>query len=426
MIDTVRALPFNDAVSVAVWYDAIVPALAVKLAVLDPAATATDPGTVSAAVLLDSVTVPPLVFVSVTVQLLVPPLPSVDGVQDTELTVTAVAKAIDAACVLPFNVAVSVAVWSDAIVPALAVKLAVLDPAATATDPGTVSAAVLLDSVTVPPLVFVRVPVQLLVPPLPSVDGVQDTELSVTAVAKAIDDACVLPFNVAVSVAVWSDAIVPALAVKLAVLDPAATATDPGAVSAAVLLDSVTVPPLIFVSVTVQVLVPPLPSVAGVHDTELTVTGVAKEMDAVRALPFNVAVSVAVWSDAIVPAVAVKVAVVDLATTATDPGTVSAAVLLDSVTVPPPVFESVTVQLLVPPLPSVAGVQNTELTFTAVARMMDAACALPFNVAVSVAVWSGAVASAVAVNVAVVDPAATAADPGTVSAAARSEERRAG
>src|ERR1017187_8511456 len=119
----------------------MVPAVAVKVAVVDPAATATDPGTVSAAVLLDSVTVPPLVFVSVTVQLLVPPLPSVDGVQDTELTVTAVAKVIDAACVLPFNVAVSVAVWSAAIVPALAVKLAVLDPAATATDPGTVSAA---------------------------------------------------------------------------------------------------------------------------------------------------------------------------------------------------------------------------------------------------------------------------------------------
>src|ERR1035438_6141527 len=168
MIDTVRALPFNDAVSVAVWYDAIVPALAVKLAVLDPAATATDPGTVSAAVLLDSVTVPPLIFVSVTVQLLVPPLPSVAGVHDTELTVTAVARVIDDACVLPFNVAVSVAVWSEAIVPAVAMNVAAVDPAATATDPGTVSAAVLLDSVTVPPPAFVSVAVQLLVPPLPS------------------------------------------------------------------------------------------------------------------------------------------------------------------------------------------------------------------------------------------------------------------
>jgi hypothetical protein len=173
MIDTVRALPFNDAVSVAVWYDAIVPALAVKLAVLDPAATATDPGTVSAAVLLDSATVPPPVFESVTVQLLVPPTPSVDGVHNTELTFTAVARMMDAACVLPFNVAVSVAVWSGAVASAVAVNVAVVDPAATAADPGTASAAVLLDSVTVPPPVFESVTVQVLVPPLPSVDGVQ-------------------------------------------------------------------------------------------------------------------------------------------------------------------------------------------------------------------------------------------------------------
>src|ERR1035441_215989 len=100
MIDTVRALPFNDAVSVAVWSDAIVPAVAMNVAAVDPAATATDPGTVSAAVLLDSVAVPPPVFVSVPMQVLVPPLPSVDGVQDTELTVTGVARAIDDACVL--------------------------------------------------------------------------------------------------------------------------------------------------------------------------------------------------------------------------------------------------------------------------------------------------------------------------------------
>src|ERR1039457_7273145 len=123
----------------------MVPAVAVKVAVVEPAATATDPGTVSAAVLLDSVTVPPLVFVSVTLQLLMPPLPSVAGVHDNELTVTGVARGIARVCTLPFNDAVSVAVWSDAMVPALAVNVAVVDPAATATDPGTVSAAVLLE-----------------------------------------------------------------------------------------------------------------------------------------------------------------------------------------------------------------------------------------------------------------------------------------
>src|ERR1035441_3619863 len=169
----VRVLPFKDAVSVAVWSDAIVPAVAVKFAVVDPAATVTDPGTVSAAVLLDSDTVPPPVFVSVTVQVLAPPVPSVDGVHDTALTVTAAARAMDAVREVPFMDAVSVAVWSDAIVPAVAVKFAVVDPAATVTDPGTVSAAVLLDSDTVPPPVFVSVTMQLLVPPLLSVDGVQ-------------------------------------------------------------------------------------------------------------------------------------------------------------------------------------------------------------------------------------------------------------
>src|ERR1039458_10577771 len=131
----VRVLPFKDAVSVAVWFDAIVAAVAVKVGVVDAAATVTDPGTVSAAVLLDSDTVPPPVFVSVTVQLLVPPVPSVDGVHDTALTVTAAPRAINVVCVRPFKDAVSVAVWSDAIVAAVAVKLAVVDAAATVTDP---------------------------------------------------------------------------------------------------------------------------------------------------------------------------------------------------------------------------------------------------------------------------------------------------
>jgi hypothetical protein len=131
----------------------------------------------------------------------------------------------------------------------------------------------------------------------------------------------VLPFN-----AVKPTAMVPAVAVKVAVADPAATATDSGTVSAAVLLDSVTVPPLVLDSVTVHVLDPPVPRVAGVHDSELTTTAAVSEIDATRVLPFNAAISVAVWSAAMVPAVAVKVAVADPAATATDSGTVSAAV----------------------------------------------------------------------------------------------------
>src|ERR1035441_2338382 len=84
------------------------------------------------------------------VQFRVPPLRE-SGLQASDVMLSTVIRrrAIDAACVLPFNVAVSVAVWSKAIVPAVAVKVAVVDAAATTTDPGTVSAAVLLDSVTV-------------------------------------------------------------------------------------------------------------------------------------------------------------------------------------------------------------------------------------------------------------------------------------
>jgi hypothetical protein len=88
----------------------IVPAVAVNVAVVAPAATATDPGTLSPGTLLDSATVAPPVFDTVTVQLLVPPLFNDVGVHAMLLTTTAVAKAIDAVCVLPFKVAVTVAV----------------------------------------------------------------------------------------------------------------------------------------------------------------------------------------------------------------------------------------------------------------------------------------------------------------------------
>ena len=249
------------------------------------------------------------------------------------------------------------AVWSAAIVPAVAVKVVVVDAAGTVTDPGTLNAVALLDRATVPPPVFDRVTVQVLVRLLVSEFGVHERVLTATAVASETEAVRVLPFKEAVTVAVWSAAIVPAVAVKVAVVDPAGTVTDPGTVSAAALLDRATVPPPVFDRVTVQVLVRLLVSEFGVHERALTATAVASETEAVRVLPFNVAVRVAVWSAAIVPAVAVKVAVVDPAGTVTDPGTVSAAALLDRATVPPPVFDRVTVQVLVRLLLKEPGVQ---------------------------------------------------------------------
>ena len=66
-----------------------------------------------------------------------------------------------------------------------------------------------------------------------------------------------------------------------------------------------------------------------------------------------------------VPAVAVNVLDVDPAVTATEAGTVSNPLLLESATVAPPAgaaCESVTVQVDVAPLPRLLGLHETEVT----------------------------------------------------------------
>ena len=83
---------------------------------------------------------------------------------------------------------------------------------------------------------------------------------------------------------------------------------------------------------------------------------------------------------------AVNVAVVLAATTVTEAGTVNAAALLDSATVAPPVFDTVTVQVELPPDPRLAGAHVTLLTTVAVASVMVAVAVLPFSAAVTVAV----------------------------------------
>src|SRR6185369_1883234 len=112
------------------------------------------------------------------------------------------------------------------------------------------------------------------------------------------------------------------------------------------------------------------------------------------------AVRIAVASAVTVPAVAVNVAVVLLAATVTDAGTVNEPLLSDSVTVPPPVFDNVTVHVLLAPLPKVPGAQLTDVTVIAATSPIDVVCEDPFNVAVIVAVASAAIVPAVAVNVA--------------------------
>ena len=88
----------------------------------------------------------------------------------------------------------------------------------------------------------------------------------------------------------------------------------------------------------------------------------------------------------IVPAAAVNVAVVLPDPTVTDAGTVNEAALLDRVTVAPPVFETVTVHVELPPEPRPVGLHVSPLTTVAVASAMVAVVVPPFNVAVRVAV----------------------------------------
>jgi len=88
----------------------------------------------------------------------------------------------------------------------------------------------------------------------------------------------------------------------------------------------------------------------------------------------------AVWLLVTEPAVAVKLAVLEPLGTVTEPGTVSAATLLDSVTVTPPdpaAFESVTVHVAVPPGVRLAGAQDTRLINPGARRDRDVGCELP-------------------------------------------------
>jgi len=303
--DAVPELPFNEAVIVAVWFDATVPAVPVKLPVVAPAATVTDDGTVRPVQLLDTVTaVPPVGAAAeiVTLQLVLPPDATDVGVHVSPVTVVAAGgvTVTEAVPELPFNDAVIVTAWFDVTVPAVPVKLPVVAPAATVTDAGVVSAVLLSDTVTaVPPVGAAAeiVTVQLVLAPDTTEVGVHVSPVTVGAGGVTVTDAVPeLPFNDAVIVAVWFDATVPAVPVKLPVVAPAATVTVAGVVSAVLLSDTVTaVPPVGAAAeiVTVQLVLPPDATDVGVHVTPVTVVaGGVTVTDAVPELPFNEAVIV--------------------------------------------------------------------------------------------------------------------------------------
>jgi hypothetical protein len=441
--DAVLELPLSVAVMVTGWSDVAAPAVAVKFAVVAPAATVADAGTVSAALLSEIATAVPPAGADcdmVTVQVEVLPESTVVGVHCSAVKLIVVVDGVivtEAVAELPFRVAVTVTAWLVVTVPAVAVKFAVVAPAATVADAGTVSAALLSEIVTaVPPAGAAcdMVTVHVELAPEAILAGVHASDDTVTAGAGAVtvtEAVLEVPFRVAVTVTAWLVVTVPAVAVKLAVVAPDATVAEAGTVNAALLSEIATaVPPAGAACdmVTVQVELAPEAMLAGVHASDDTVTGVGAVTvtEAVLELPFRVAVTVTAWLVVTVPAVAVKLAVVAPDATVAEDGTVNAALLSEIATAVPPAgaaCEIVTVHVELAPEAMVAGHASDD-TVTAGAgavTVTEAVRELPFKVAVTVTAWLVVTVPAVAVKLAVVAPAATVAAAGTVSAALLSE-----
>jgi hypothetical protein len=146
--------------------------------VVAPAGTVTLSGTVTLALLseTDTTTPPPVAGpLSVTLQFADPGAFTLLGVQVRLLTVTGAVNPIVAVRLCPFQLTVTVADWLELRLPAVAVNVALSDPALIVTPGGTLSAPTLLPRASVTLLAegFVRVTVQVAFSPVTRFPGVQ-------------------------------------------------------------------------------------------------------------------------------------------------------------------------------------------------------------------------------------------------------------
>lgn len=348
------AVPLKVAVMVAEPPEEMVPAVAVKVAVVVVAATLTDAGTVRLPLLEDSATFAPpagAALDNVTVQELVPLEARAVGLQAREEILEAPCRVMVAVAVPPVIEAVMVALPPEERVPVLALNEPVVPFGGMVMAPGTVRAALFDDRLTmVSPLEGPgKVTVQRLVPLEPRLVGEQLIDRFVPAcrVMTAVGE---LPLSVAVMVALPLELMLPADAVNAAVVELAGTLTEPGTVKELLFDESAMLVADVreaLLSVTVQDELELELSVVGEHCTEERFTGPCRLMMVVGDALFRTAVMVALPLVVRVPVDAVKLAVVELAATVTEAGTVTEALFDDRATVmveAREAFDSVTLQ----------------------------------------------------------------------------------
>ena len=415
---------FRYALRVAVALLAILPAVAVNVAEVDPAATATDAGTVSAALFEDSDTFAPPAGAEVdrlTLHVLVPPEVNVLGEHKTDESTRGASKLIFVVAVEPFSVAEIVAVPLAVTAAVDAVKVADAAPAETVEDAGTVSAGLLEASAMTlgPEEVFDSPTVHVVLAFEFRVEGWHCTLETSTGACKIKSSFAVLPLSVAVTVAAAFAVSVPVDAVKVTTFALLATVTDEGTRRFGSLEDKVTCvfDVTLALSVTVQLVLELEAKVVLVHWSEESVTAGCNLMLAVAVLAPKEAVTTALSLVVIVPAVAVKVAEVEPAETATDAGTLRRVLLEERPTLDPPAgaaVDRVTVQVLLPPEPSVAGLHPTEEIVRGAVKLIIAVAALAPRLAVIVLVAPEVIVPAVAENVVLVAFEGTDTDAGTI------------
>ena len=426
-MEKVTEEPERDAVMTAVLSAVMVEAVAEKVAEVAPAATVTEAGTVSAALLSDRETREPPVgaaLLSVTVQVAEVLEVREAGLQERLVGTVFVTRFMEKVTEEPESDAVMTAVLLAVMVEAVAEKVAEVAPAATVTEAGTVSAALLSDKETTAPPVgaaLLRVTVQVEEALEVSEVGLQERLVGTVFVTRFMEKVTEEPERDAVMTAVLSAVMVEAVAEKVAEVAPAATVTEAGTVSAALLSDKETTAPPVgaaLLRVTVQVEEALEVSEVGLQERLVGTVFVTRLREKVTEEPESDAVMTAVLLVVIVEAVAEKVAEVAPAATVTEAGTVNKALFLDRETTAPPAGAGLlraTVQVLLAPEVRAAGVQLRPVSRVGASRLTEKVAVLPATEAVMVAEVLAVTRPELAEKVAEEEPAGMVMEAGTVT-----------